>query len=128
MIDGDDPNGTTVELFTVWSYLGSHHQVFGAGPLKLGHVAHFVENPKRMADFYCRVLGFRVSDWIEDYFVLSTLQPRPSHGEFHSRLEDQDAPRGLRDEGLCPHPRCVRAARAAQDADQLGPCASWPGP
>ena len=73
----DDPNGTTVELFTEWSYLGSHHQVFGAGPLKLGHVAHFVEDPKRMADFYCRVLGFRVSDWIEDYFVF--LRCNPDH-------------------------------------------------
>jgi len=73
----EDPNRTTIELFTEWSYLGSHHQVFGAGPLKLGHVARFVENPKAMADFYCRVLGFRVSDWIEDYFVF--LRCNPDH-------------------------------------------------
>src|SRR5512146_2844269 len=26
-----DPAGTTVELFSDWSYLGSHHQVHGAG-------------------------------------------------------------------------------------------------
>jgi catechol 2,3-dioxygenase-like lactoylglutathione lyase family enzyme len=65
----DDPKGTTIELFTEWQYLGAHHQVFGAGPLKLGHIAHVVEDPKAMADFYCRVLGFRVSDWIEDWFV-----------------------------------------------------------
>src|SRR5438552_2139148 len=32
-----DPKGTTIELFTEWKYLGSHHQVLGAGPLKLGH-------------------------------------------------------------------------------------------
>jgi catechol 2,3-dioxygenase-like lactoylglutathione lyase family enzyme len=50
----DDPMGTTIELFTEWNYLGSHHQVFGAGPLKLGHIARVVEDPKSMADFYCR--------------------------------------------------------------------------
>jgi len=73
----DDPKGTTIELFTEWNYLGSHHQVLGAGPLKLGHIAHFVEDPKAMADFYYRVLGFRVSDWIEDYFVF--LRCNPDH-------------------------------------------------
>jgi catechol 2,3-dioxygenase-like lactoylglutathione lyase family enzyme len=30
-----------------------------------------------MADFYCRVLGFRVSDWIEDFFVF--LRCNPDH-------------------------------------------------
>jgi catechol 2,3-dioxygenase-like lactoylglutathione lyase family enzyme len=73
----DDPKGTTIELFTEWKYLGSHHQVLGAGPLKLGHIAHAVEDPKAMADFYCRVLGFRVSDWIEDFFVF--LRCNPDH-------------------------------------------------
>ena len=72
-----DPAGTTIELFTDWSYLGSNHQVLGAGPLKLGHIARVVEDPKAMADFYCRVLGFRVSDWIEDYFVF--LRCNPDH-------------------------------------------------
>jgi catechol 2,3-dioxygenase-like lactoylglutathione lyase family enzyme len=72
-----DPKGTTIELFREWKYLGSHHQVLGAGPLKLGHIAYVVEDPKAMADFYCRVLGFRVSDWIEDYFVF--LRCNPDH-------------------------------------------------
>jgi catechol 2,3-dioxygenase-like lactoylglutathione lyase family enzyme len=73
----DDPKGTTIELFTEWKYLGSHHQVLGAGPLKLGHIAYAVPDPKAMAGFYCRVLGFRVSDWIEDYFVF--LRCNPDH-------------------------------------------------
>lgn len=72
-----DPAGTAIELFTEWSYLGSHHQVLGAGPLKFGHIARAVEDPKAMADFYCRVLGFRVSDWISDYFVF--LRCNPDH-------------------------------------------------
>jgi catechol 2,3-dioxygenase-like lactoylglutathione lyase family enzyme len=73
----DDPNGTTIELFKDWKYLGSHHQVFGAGPLKLGHVACVANDPKAMADFYCRVLGFRVSDWVEDVAVF--LRCNPDH-------------------------------------------------
>jgi len=77
MLTFADPLGTTIELFTEWGYLGSHHQVRGVGPLKLGHIARAVEDPKVMADFYCRVLGFRVSDWIEDYFVF--LRCNPDH-------------------------------------------------
>jgi catechol 2,3-dioxygenase-like lactoylglutathione lyase family enzyme len=77
MLTFDDPKGTKIELFTEWSYLGAHHQVFGAGPLKLGHIAYVVPDPQQMADFYCRVLGFRVSDWIEDFFVF--LRCNPDH-------------------------------------------------
>jgi catechol 2,3-dioxygenase-like lactoylglutathione lyase family enzyme len=73
----DDPKGTTIELFQEWNYLGAHHQVLGAGPLKLGHIAYVVPDPQAMADFYCRVLGFRVSDWIEDFFVF--LRCNPDH-------------------------------------------------
>ena len=39
------------------------------GPLKLGHVAFVVENPQKTAEFYSKVMGFRVSDWIDDFFV-----------------------------------------------------------
>src|SRR5712671_3549740 len=71
----NDPKGTTIELFQEWKYLGAHHQCFGAGPLKLGHIAYVVEDPQAIADFYCRVLGFRVSDWIEDFFVFMRCGP-----------------------------------------------------
>ena len=64
-----DPKGTTIELFAQWSYLGHNHQVAGVGPYKLGHLAFFVPDPKAIAEFYERVLGFRVSDWVEDFFV-----------------------------------------------------------
>ncbi|HKV56468.1 MAG TPA: VOC family protein, partial [Candidatus Binataceae bacterium] len=37
--------------------------------LKLGHVAWIVEDPQKTAAFYEKVLGFRVSDWIDDFFV-----------------------------------------------------------
>ena len=45
--------------------------------LKLGHVAHVVPDPQTLAEFYCRILGFRVSDWIEDWFVF--LRCGPDH-------------------------------------------------
>jgi catechol 2,3-dioxygenase-like lactoylglutathione lyase family enzyme len=70
-----DPKGTTIELFSRWSYLGAHHQVVGVGPLKLGHVAFVVHDAKAIADFYQKVLGFRVSDWVEDFFVFMRCGP-----------------------------------------------------
>jgi len=71
----EDPKGTTIELFSDWNYLGSHHQVIGVGPLKLGHVAFIVDDAKKLADFYGQVLGFRVSDWVEDFFVFMRCGP-----------------------------------------------------
>jgi catechol 2,3-dioxygenase-like lactoylglutathione lyase family enzyme len=64
-----DNKGTTIALFKEWSYLGKHLQHHGVGPLKLGHVAFVVESPQETAAFYSKVLGFRVSDWIDDFFV-----------------------------------------------------------
>ena len=37
-------------------------------PHKLGHVAFFVSDVKNTTKFYCDVLGFRVSDWMGDFF------------------------------------------------------------
>jgi len=64
-----DPKGTTIELFREWTTIGNREQVIGVGALKLGHVAFAVQDPKRLAAFYADVLGFRVSDWIGDFFV-----------------------------------------------------------
>ena len=63
------PKGTTIELFREWSSVGNGQQVVGAAALKLGHVAFVVQDPKPMVEFYGKVLGFRVSDWIGDFFV-----------------------------------------------------------
>jgi catechol 2,3-dioxygenase-like lactoylglutathione lyase family enzyme len=64
-----DCKGTTIELFKEWSYLCKHAQVSGIGPLKLGHVAFVVQDVNATVEFYERLLGFRVSDWIGDFFV-----------------------------------------------------------
>jgi catechol 2,3-dioxygenase-like lactoylglutathione lyase family enzyme len=65
----EDPKGTTIELFNAWTAVALDQAAAGIGPLKLGHVAFFVPDPKAIADFYAQVLGFRVSDWIADFFV-----------------------------------------------------------
>ena len=72
-----DPKGTTIELFSEWSYLGTHHQVIGVGPFKFGHVAFIVDDAEKITEFYTKVLGFRVSDWVEDFF--SFLRCGPDH-------------------------------------------------
>ncbi len=73
----DDIKGTTIELLSEWDYLAPNRSVAGVGPIKLGHVAFIVPDPKAVADFYERILGFRVSDWIEDLFVF--LRCNPDH-------------------------------------------------
>jgi catechol 2,3-dioxygenase-like lactoylglutathione lyase family enzyme len=64
-----DPKGTIIELFSEPRFVERGEAVGGATPLKLGHVAFAVEDPRLMAEFYERVLGFRTSDWIGDFFV-----------------------------------------------------------
>lgn len=91
MLSFQDPKGTRIELFKDWAFLCKHRQVLGVGPLKLGHFAFEVEDPAKMAEFYGRVMGFKVSDWIEDFFVFMRCGPdhhtcnfiRGTHGKMH---------------------------------------------
>lgn len=78
MLTFNDPNGVAIDLFPEWTPLALGKEARGVGVLKLGHVAHVVtDDPRRFADFYCRILGFRVSDWIDDWFVF--LRCGPDH-------------------------------------------------
>ncbi len=72
-----DPKGTEIEVFAEQKQITGPQQVPGIGPLKLGHLAFCVDDCKKYAEFYCKVLGFRVSDWIEDWFVF--LRCGPDH-------------------------------------------------
>jgi catechol 2,3-dioxygenase-like lactoylglutathione lyase family enzyme len=47
----------------------------GIVPQKLGHLAMAVHDVQATADFYQNILGFRVSDWIEDFFVFMRCGP-----------------------------------------------------
>ena len=71
-----DPKGTEVELFTEAKLIGNQ-PVGGVAPLKLGHIACLVPDAKAISEFYIKALGFRVSDWIEDYFAF--LRCGPDH-------------------------------------------------
>jgi len=64
-----DDKGTGIALFKEWSCVGGQLANHGVGPLKLGHIAWVVDDPQKAAEFYGKVLGFRVSDWIDDWFV-----------------------------------------------------------
>lgn len=71
-----DPIGTVVELFGD-SRPARRREPIGISPLKLGHIAFSCLDVKHQADFYCRVLGFRVADWMEDIFAF--LRCGPDH-------------------------------------------------
>jgi catechol 2,3-dioxygenase-like lactoylglutathione lyase family enzyme len=69
MLTLHDNKGTGIALFKEWNSVGGELAHHGVGPLKLGHIAWVVDDPKATADFYAKILGFRVSDWIDDFFV-----------------------------------------------------------
>ena len=98
MITFEDPKGTVMEVFKRSEF--SHQKFPGKGivPHKLGHVAFFVKDVKKLTDFYCDVLGFRVSDWMGDFFsflrcgadhhtinLMQTQQDRHFHTAFELR-------------------------------------------
>jgi catechol-2,3-dioxygenase len=71
----EDIKGTTIELLSEWRHLTPSQSTAGVSPFKLGHVAFVVPDVHAVADFYQRILGFRVSDWIEDVFVFMRCNP-----------------------------------------------------
>jgi catechol 2,3-dioxygenase-like lactoylglutathione lyase family enzyme len=73
----EDNKGTRVQLFNEWKFLGDHHATHGVGPLKLGHVAFVTPDVQAVTKFYQDVLGFRISDWIGDWF--SFMRCGPDH-------------------------------------------------
>ena len=72
----EDPKGTLVELFARCKS-APPGETQGVSPMKLGHLAHVVPDAKAMTDFYVETLGFRVSDWMENFF--SFLRCGPDH-------------------------------------------------
>jgi catechol-2,3-dioxygenase len=64
-----DAAGQTINLFAQRKLLNYRPVPKGAAPLKLGHVALYVTDVQKSAEFYQRILGFRVSDWKSDSAV-----------------------------------------------------------
>jgi catechol 2,3-dioxygenase-like lactoylglutathione lyase family enzyme len=77
MVSFADPKGTIMEVFRAPEPQNHKFQSKGIVPHKLGHVAFHVSDVKGITKFYCDVLGFRVSDWMGDYF--SFLRCGPDH-------------------------------------------------
>jgi len=68
MVSFEDPKGTVMEVFKRGELSQQKFSDNGIVPHKLGHVAFCFKDVKATTDFYCNVLGFRVSDWMGDFF------------------------------------------------------------
>ena len=77
MVSFEDPKGTVIEVFRPPEPRPHAFAATGIVPHKLGHVAFHVTDVQRLTRFYCDVLGFRVSDWMGDFF--SFLRCGPDH-------------------------------------------------
>ena len=70
-----DPKGTSIEIFSSYSYADDNGSDAGIMPFKLGHVAFVTSEFDRVVDFYAKVLGFRISDWRGDFFMFMRCGP-----------------------------------------------------
>ncbi len=94
-----DCNGTGIELFNATPNPVLMTPNPAVSPLKLGHIAFFVDDIQRAVGFYRDILGFRVSDWMEDFFVFLRCGPdhhtcnfisAPRRGMHHIAFELRD--------------------------------------
>lgn len=99
MVTFEDPKGTIMEVFKRPEPQGQKFQRKGIVPHKLGHVAFHVTEVKKVTQFYCDVLGFRVSDWMGDFFSFLrcgvdhhtiNLMETGSNRHFHTAFELRD--------------------------------------
>ena len=73
----NDPDELQIELFSRWDFCKPVEPIRGLAVAKLGHVALYTPDPERAAKFFGDILGFRVSDRIEENFVF--LRCGPEH-------------------------------------------------
>jgi catechol 2,3-dioxygenase-like lactoylglutathione lyase family enzyme len=99
MVSFEDPKGTVMEVFRRGEFAHQRFPTKGIVPHKLGHVAFFVKDVKKATDFYCDVLGFRVLDWMGDFFsflrcgvdhhTINLMQAKEDR-HFHTAFELRD--------------------------------------
>lgn len=70
-----DPKGTVIDVFAEHVAARQPFAQKGIVPLKLGHVAFAVTDIQPLVKFYTEILGFRVSDWMGDFFVFMRCGP-----------------------------------------------------
>lgn len=95
-----DPDGNSIQLYSDIQHVNGGFGGTGITPVKLGHVAMYVSDVKKTAEFYQQMLGFRVSDWLEDFFVflrcnidhhtMNFLQFKRKNELFHIAFELRD--------------------------------------
>ena len=99
MVTFQDPKGTVIEVFKRPEPQALKFARHGVVPHKLGHVAFHVTEVKKVTSFYCDVLGFRVSDWMSDFFSFLrcgvdhhtiNLMETGSNRHFHTAFELRD--------------------------------------
>ncbi|MFQ5693743.1 MAG: VOC family protein, partial [Nitrospinota bacterium] len=94
-----DPEGNRIEICAGMGEVVGPEIPHVAKPNKLGHLILRSENPKEGVKFFTEVLGFRVSDWIADFFVFLRCNPDhhctgllqgPPPGMYHAAFEVAD--------------------------------------
>jgi catechol-2,3-dioxygenase len=70
-----DPEGTEIELIAGWTASAASEPIRGITVNRLGHVAMYTADPLVTSKFYSELLGFLVSDWIEQSFVFMRCGP-----------------------------------------------------
>lgn len=70
-----DPDGHVVELLGTMAQASPTYGARAVQPRKLGHVTMRVKDCQRTVEFYREILGFRVSDWVDDMFVWMRCNP-----------------------------------------------------
>ena len=73
----DGPDGIRIELIRERAVPRTRPPTSGIGPRKLGHIAFKVHEVQGAVDFFVKILGFRVSDWMGDFFAF--LRCGPDH-------------------------------------------------
>jgi catechol 2,3-dioxygenase-like lactoylglutathione lyase family enzyme len=71
----EDNKGTRIEVFAEHEAIANGPRWAGIAPNKLGHVAFNVTDIQATVKFYSDVLGFRVSDWMGDFFAFMRCGP-----------------------------------------------------
>ena len=92
-----DMKGTTIELFSEWSFVNKGPPAGGAVAIKLGHIRIRRSRPEGDCRFLRARSGLPDVGLDRGLFRLPPLQRRPSHREFHPRAGCTDAPHRLRD-------------------------------
>jgi len=70
-----DPDGYVIELIGEMTQVNPHYGPRAVQPRKLGHITLLVQDCKQSAAFYSEVLGFRISDWVDDIFLWMRCNP-----------------------------------------------------